>query len=298
MAKKIIPMFDDVMHGILQKIKSLFYHIFRIIIQAVKNFINARGQEAAASLAFYAIFSLFPLLIIVVSVMSFLINEQLIKNFIIANITNIFPISQSLLLPNIEQVLQVRSGIGIVGVVALIWISTNFFHIMANNINLAWIDAPRRNFFRNRFMALIIAGLFAILIVPPVIATSLLNVMSRLQTPFWMMISNGGTYIFGLFSKIIPFIIRCLILTALYTWIPNTYVKKSAAFWGALCATVLWEIVTAGFVLYLRVGFIRYELIYGSLGAVFTLNLWIFLCACIVLFGAHLSAIFATDVAN
>jgi membrane protein len=276
--------------------KNLFKKIFQIIIRSAKNFINTRAQEAAASLAFYAVFSLFPLLIIVGSVTSFLVDEKIIENFITQNVNSIFPISQSLLLPNIEKVLQVHSGIGIVGALALIWISTNFFHILTNNINLAWSNAPRRNFFKNRFIALVIAVLFALLIIPPIIATSLVNLISRLQMPFWIALSQNAAFVIRFLSKIIPFVLRCLIFLGLYIWIPNTRVKKSSAMWGALCASLLWEIVTAGFILYLRVGFVRYDLIYGSLGAIFTLNLWIFLCSSIILYGAHLSFVLSSDV--
>jgi membrane protein len=62
------------------------------------------------------------------------------------------------------------------------------------------------------------------------------------------------------------------------------------AFWGALVATLAGEIATRGFTWYLSSGIVQYELVYGSLGAIVALMLWIYIGGWIVLFGAHLSA--------
>ena len=50
------------------------------------------------------------------------------------------------------------------------------------------------------------------------------------------------------------------------------------------------EIATDGFSWYLSSGIVRYELVYGSLGTVVALMLWIYIGVLITLFGAHLSA--------
>jgi membrane protein len=76
----------------------------------------------------------------------------------------------------------------------------------------------------------------------------------------------------------------------MYRWVPNTRVKWSEAFWGALVATPAGEIATDAFSWYLSTGIVRYELVYGSLGTVVVLMLRIYIGALITLFGAHLSA--------
>jgi len=77
---------------------------------------------------------------------------------------------------------------------------------------------------------------------------------------------------------------------SLYRWIPNTEVKWSQAFWGALVATLGWEIATQTFTWYLTSGMARYQLVYGSLGTVVALMFWIYLSSLITFYGAHLSA--------
>jgi membrane protein len=89
---------------------------------------------------------------------------------------------------------------------------------------------------------------------------------------------------------VIPRLLVFLALLGLYRWVPNTQVRWTEAFWGALIATPAGEIVTNGFAWYLSTGLARFELVYGSLGTVVVLMLWIYIDALVVLFGAHISA--------
>jgi membrane protein len=57
-----------------------------------------------------------------------------------------------------------------------------------------------------------------------------------------------------------------------------------------LVATIGWELVKAAFAWYLSSGLARHHLVYGSLGAVVALMLWIYLSSLIILFGAHIGA--------
>ena len=76
----------------------------------------------------------------------------------------------------------------------------------------------------------------------------------------------------------------------LYRWAPHTKVKWSQAMWGAVVATLAWQLAASAFAWFVRSGLAQYQLIYGSLGTVVALMLWIYLCSWITLFGAHLSA--------
>lgn len=67
-------------------------------------------------------------------------------------------------------------------------------------------------------------------------------------------------------------------------------VRWSSTVWGALLASLAWKAVTAGFTWYLDSRFGRYQLVYGSLGAILAFLFLIYVISFITLFGAHLSA--------
>jgi len=81
-----------------------------------------------------------------------------------------------------------------------------------------------------------------------------------------------------------------LVFLTLYHWIPTMRVTWRATLWGALLASLAWKLVTTGFAWYLDSGLGRYQLVYGSLGAIVAFLFLIYVISLITLFGAHLSA--------
>ncbi len=79
----------------------------------------------------------------------------------------------------------------------------------------------------------------------------------------------------------------------LYRWVPKTKVRWSEAFGGAIFAVIAEWAATSVFSWYLSSGLSRYNLVYGSLGALISFMTLIYIINLIVLFGAHLSAAIA-----
>jgi membrane protein len=67
-------------------------------------------------------------------------------------------------------------------------------------------------------------------------------------------------------------------------------VKWRAALWSAAIAAIAWQISTNAFSIFLSSGFGRYDVVYGSLGAVVVLIFLIYILSWVTLFGAHLCA--------
>ena len=132
----------------------------------------------------------------------------------------------------------------------------------------------------------IIGGLSGLLILAIVLdwLSNLLSFVRIANIPFY------DLSLWRLVSTVASWLTVFLLFFALYRWIPAVSVRWRAAFWGALFATVAWQIATAGFAWYLTPGFGRYQLVYGSLGAVVAWLFLIYLISFITLFGAHLSA--------
>lgn len=258
-----------------------------IFKNALTTFSETRASQAAASLAYYAIFSLFPLLLVLIAGGSYFINSQQLYQSVTNWVQDTLPVSPQLIDQNLHQVLDARGTVGIIGLLTLLWSASGFFTNLAYNINLAWPDAARRNFLEKRLVGLgMIAGLSGLLILSLALdwITNLIpflnaNSASALNLGLW-----------GLISSLASWLTIFLLFLALYGWVPTTEVHWSATFWGAISTSLLWKIATAGFSWYLRSGLGRYQLVYGSLGAIVALLFLIFIVSTITLFGAHLSA--------
>jgi membrane protein len=91
-------------------------------------------------------------------------------------------------------------------------------------------------------------------------------------------------------STLVPWLFVFLLFLSLYRWVPNEHVSWSAAFWAALVVAAAWQIGARAFAWYVGSGLARYQLVYGSLGAIVALMAWIYLGSWLTFFGAHLGA--------
>jgi len=264
-----------------------------ILCDAVQHFDDVRAAEAAASIAYYAIFSLFPLLLALIAAGSFVLESEQVQRQVLDLMAGAFPVSQRLIERNIQTVLELRGTVRLVALISLVWSATGALTVLTRNINRAWPEAQPRSFLEDRLVALGMVGGLAVLLALSSASNTVLDVLARFSVPLGGGLSIYETPLWTILSGVVPRLFAFFALLGLYLWTPNTKVKWSGAFWGALVATLAWEIATNGFTWYLSSGIVQYELVYGSLGAVVALMLWIYIIGLIILFGAHLSAAIA-----
>lgn len=279
---------------ISQRIRELYQRADRmsgnrlnILKDAIETFRVTRANQAAASLAYYLIFSLFPLLLVLISAGGFILNSEDVYLKVSQLVRQSIPASYEWIDENLRSILDQRGTVGIIGLITLTWAASGGFTSLAYNINLAWLEAPQRNFFQGRLIAIqMIAGLSG-LFVFSLIIDSIINLLHILNVPF---VSFLDLFLWKWFSNVFSWLMIFLLFFALYYWVPTVNVARSAALWGALIASVAWKTATALFSWYVRSGLGRYEVIYGSVGALVAFLLLVYILATVALFGAHLAS--------
>ena len=270
--------------------------VLGILVDAARCFTDARAAQATASIAYYAVFSLFPLLLVLIAGGSSVLESEQVQEQVLDFAAEVFPVSQSLIVKNIQRVLQLRGTVSVVALVGLLWSATGVLTVLAYNINRAWPEARPRNFVKSRLVALgMFVGLVVLLALSS-ISSTVLGVLSRFHVPLWGGRAMDGTPLWAVLSSVVLRLFTFFALLGLYLWVPNTTVRWREAFWGALVATLAGEIATKVFTWYLSSGFVQYELVYGSLATIVALMLWIYIGSLIILFGAHLSAAVARHI--
>lgn len=277
-------------------------------IEALRSLKGARGSEAAAAIAYYALFSLFPLLIILVVVGSTLLQNQYVQVQILSLVREVLPPGEEMVSENIQRILdmgslspaedimkvnvqevmKLRLPMGILAAFGLLWSSTSVFTALARNVDRAWKGAARRNYWRWHLLGFAMAGgLMVGFLVVSLLLVGLLGLISRIlgeNIPFY------EAWFLGALSSLVPALLVLVISFSLYLWAPNTDVRLQEAGWGALVATFGWIVSKTAFSWYLNIWMARQQLVYGSLGTVVVLMLWVYLSGMIILYGAHLSA--------
>lgn len=270
-----------------QKIDRLSGDRLDILKNAVRNFTEKQAAQASAGLAYYALFSIFPLLLVFIAGGSYFLDRNQVFNTVTQFVQQALPISKQAINENLRQVLEERGTAGIFSLLILLWSASGMFTSLAYNINLAWPRASRRNFLQNRLIGLwMIVGLIGLII----LSLTLSWITRRLPFMNIADATPSDLVALRLISGFGSWLMIFLVFLTLYHWIPTMRVKWSATVWGALIASLAWKVVAAGFAWYLGSSFGQYQLVYGSLGAIVAFLFLIYIISLITLFGAHLSA--------
>lgn len=270
-----------------QRAERISGNRFNILKDAIETFKVTRANQASASLAFFIIFSLFPLLLVLISAGGFILDSEQVYLKVSQLVRQNIPASYEWIDENLRSILDQRGAVGIIGLITLTWAASGGFMSLAYNINLAWLEAPQRNFFQGRLIALqMTAGLSGLFLLS-LILDSILNLLHIFNVPF---VSFLDVFLWKWFSNIFSWLIIFLLFSVLYSWIPTVNVTRSAALWGALMASLAWKSATTLFSWYVRSGLGRYEVIYGSVGALVAFLFLVYMLATVALFGAHIAS--------
>ncbi len=266
---------------------------YRVTQKALERFSASGGAQAAAGLAYYALFSMFPLLLFVISALGFVLRTDQVRGQVEQLIIEFFPTSQELVIENLRTVLELRGPATIVAAVSLLWSGSGFFTILAHHINMAWPGAERRDMVHGRIVGMIMVGVLIAILAMVIIYHTIVQIVSSISQPLASLIAFYGPLVDTLLSQVVPWIFTFGIYLTLYRLVPRAHVWWREAVIAASAATILVRITTAGFGLYLRSGLSRYHLVYGSLGSVVALLFWIYLVGWVTLVCAHLSTALA-----
>lgn len=257
-----------------------------------KSFLKHQGNANAAAVAYYTLFSVFPLTLLLIALGSFFLDPQQAQEAALAAVGAILPGAVDLVQTNIQQVLESRGTAGVIGIVGFIWAASGVFGSLSRAINQAWdVDHPRSPW-AERALAAGMVMLIALLFSLSLLSTAAFELVTRLSSVLLgeSQVSPGATV--NLLSRLLPYLFTALLFSILYGILPHARVAWAEVLPAALMAGFTWEVAKIGFAFYLST-FAIYNLVYGSLGAVIGLLVWSYLGAVIILLGAEFSVQYA-----
>jgi len=240
----------------------------------------------SAGLALYAMLSIFPALIAVISIYG-LVAEPQSATAQVQRLADIMPDQARETLTGQLEALTKSAGKGLslgaaLGILAAIWTASAGMKAMIAGINVAYDQIETRKFLKLRGLALLLtlgaivtmAVAIGIIVVLPVV-TGLLGPAGRILLAIVRWPLLAGLMLVG--------------VGVLYRFAPN---RRDAKWrWvtaGSVVATLLWLLGSGVFSLYVN-SFATYNRTYGVLGAVIILLTWLFLSSFVVLLGAELN---------
>jgi membrane protein len=268
------------------------YTFFQIIIDSFKNFGKSDSITFAASTAFYTIFSLPALLIIVLNIASTFYSKNTVKEELMAQVTELIGEESA---ATLEQVMENVTIDGqavyakILGVGILLFSATTVFISLQNSINHIWHirSKPERGFVKfliNRLLSFSMVASIGFLLLVSLLADAFIVILLN----FFSDLFEGNTLVF---ASIINFIltqaILVLIFGLMYKILPDAVVKWRDVWLGAFVTMLLFGLGKYLIGLYMSNADVGNY--YGTAGSLVVILIWVYYSVVIFLFGAQVT---------
>ena len=251
------------------------------------------GNLTAASVAYYAVLSFFPLMLLLIAVFGVVLRYSVDAQDAQGQLLRILAENTAPALA--DHVKSVLTGIqdraligGPLGLVTLLLAAIGIFTQLDVAMNRIWDTAPKRgrSFFRavrdalfHRVRAFLILLALGMLIW----ATFVADTVASAARP-WVADLAGGNALWAVGRVAVSLAINSVLLMLIYKMLPRTHVHWKASARGGVLAAVLWEISRQ--LLSLMLLGKKYTA-YGVVGSLMALMLWIYIASCIFFFAAE-----------
>ena len=261
-----------------RRLATLFY-------VALRDFVRNNCHYVAAGIAYWTIFSLFPLALAAIAVLGFIYTTPEQQTPLVEGIVKLIPVSEGYLVELIEDVVKARGTLGTLATAGLLWAGTAVFSAVRKGINHAWHIGRPQPFLVERVIDLaMLVGVALLAFVTIVFTTNTLGLATLATVPSWL----GGGLASSVIMEVVGLAFTIGVFLLLYRYVPNTGVAWRDTWLGALLGAMLFHGVRLGLASFIS-NFGSFNLVYGSLGALMAVLLWAYLSSIALMWGAQVA---------
>jgi membrane protein len=279
------------MRGAAEAVRRALGMIGRAAWDAFVRFYGGHDMTYAASIAYWALLSLFPFLLLVLSIVGALVADNSDRTALVTFVRNYLPARVGFITGQIDAFRETRVQIGVVGLFGLLWASLGFFNTVTTAVNYAWGVETPRSFLRHRLFAFLMLLTAGALFLVAVVLTSAAPILGASWFAQLLLRFPGLSRLQGIGARLVSMLLLIVVLGFVYYFVPNVKVRFRSVWPGAVLTGVVWRLVFAAFSWYLG-DVSRLNRIHGSLATVVVFLLWIYVSANVMLYGVQFTAAF------
>jgi membrane protein len=257
--------------------------------RACREFVEDRGHRDAAQIGFFAMLSAIPLALLLVGAFGLPFNEDEVRNRVVATVFDSIPLAtekdRDRLESTTRDALEGAGRLGPLSIVLLVVASSGVMSALRHAINQAWDIEARPPLLRRKALdVLLVLGATVVLLL------SLSVTATRRAERFFN--REGGDVLGALFDAlgdVLPYVFTGMVVLFLYRWLPMQRPSVRDVWPGALVAALGLAVVKALLELYFE-RLANFGALYGSLGALMALLLFVYAGSLVLVFGAEFAS--------
>jgi membrane protein len=276
-------------------VRSKLMVLTRMLKDAIQAFVDDNAIKLAASLSYYTIFSLPPMLIIIISLTGFFFGADAVTGQLFYQINELVGDKAALQIQEAVAYIQVsETGFWatVLSIIVLLVTASTAFAEMQSSMNFIWGIQPKPNkslhvFVQNRLVSFAMIASLGFLLMVSLVAHAVISVLHRFLADIF---PQEILVLFNLSNEVMAFVIITLLFTFIFKVLPDAKIKYRDALVGACFTTVLFLIGKYAIGLYL--GSSGVASVYGAAGSVIVILAWVYYSAIILYFGAEFTKVY------
>jgi membrane protein len=279
---------------VIQRFNSYAQEVWILTRDTYYNWSDDKASTLGAALAFYTIFSLAPILIIIVAVMGFILGKISVHSYILGELARFVGEKNAEYLMNtIHSSYQAGSGLKatVVAILIILVGATTVCVMLKDALNTMWKAEPSSSgiwsFIIDRIRSLLIvvfagAFLFLSMVLSSLIYASGLYLSNYINIPFTLL---------GWLNYVISFILLSILFALLFKVLPDVQISWRDVWIGGVITALLFTLGRYLLGLYLARSTVSSA--YGAAGSLVVVLLWVYYCAQIIFLGAEFTQVYA-----
>jgi membrane protein len=262
--------------------------LLRVLRDLVRSFLRHGCASLAASLAFFSLLSLFPLVFLLLYGLSFVVSQDVIgAQVLLSFLSGFLPSLGEHVVNEIHRVSALETVRWAV-FLTFVWFGTLVFYELDYALNVVFESTWRRHPLVSTGIAVASLAVTELVLLLSFGATQIVNFFTGYAPRFWGLdlLALAAHDLFLTYT--LPFVLAFLAVTALYRLVPRRRPHWREAMIGALTFSLLWIAAKLLFVTYSTYATV-YANLYGSLLEVVLLLLWVYYSAALLLIGAEVA---------
>lgn len=264
--------------------------IGKVFVQSFKSFAEDKIPKYSAALAYTTVFSLGPLLIVIIFLCSIFFGEEATQGRIYSQMQQFVGEDAALQLQTIIQNASLsgkNTFAAVIGIITLLFGATAVFAEIQDSINSIWGLKAKPNkglwkIIRNRFLSFsVVVSLGFLLLVSLAVSTIIEGLNERLRASF----PDIAVVIFYILDLVISFLVITALFAVIFKVLPDAKTKWKDIMPGALTSGILFMI--GKFAISFYIGKTQVGSTYGAAGSLVVLLVWVYYSSMILYLGAE-----------
>jgi membrane protein len=255
-------------------------------------FYNSDNLTYAASIAYYALLSLFPFSMLALAILGSVTADEQSRNDVLGFVLRYFPSQFDFITSQLDSFRAHTVTFGVFGTLALIWGALGVFGAVTTAVNYAWRVEKTRSFWRHKLFSFVMMIVAGVLLLAALILVSATQVVGATWFAGVLRRFPGLLVLRSLAIRNATTALFILVVGLVFYFVPNAKVRFRDVWIGAFLTGLLWKGALTGFSWYMS-DMSRFTRVNGSIAAVVVFLVWVYLQAVILLYGVEFTAAYA-----